>query len=475
MIWRFSIRSDGLTSQLHPGLGVLSLAFTRRQMARFARHLYVANSVGRATMVCGSLLQMKLCLAIILIVGSSIPASAVTIDTVTVGDPGNSNDPATGNFFGAVNYSYNMGKYEVTVGQYAAFLNAVAANDKYGLYSVHMATDTRIAGIAKSGTSGNFSYSVIGSPDHPITYVNWADTLRFANWLQNGQPSGVEGPGTTETGAYTLNGVVGGPSLLAVTRNPSATWFIPTENEWYKAAHYDPSTGSYYDYPTSTSTVPNNNPPSSDTGNSANFNIATGNGSYPLTDVCAYTLSPSPYGTFDQGGNVFEWNESVFSPTPPGSPYREILGGSFGYNSSYLKGVVSVNYDPSTESGLIGFRVASLPEPGDFNNNGSVDAADYVVWRDGLGTTYTQADYDTWRAHFGQTAASGSSLASVSQAAVPEPAAIGLSLFALLALVCKRSAGSIACSERASHQSTRLNLVSLAAPLVSCDPCKNLA
>ena len=45
---------------------------------------------------------------------------------------------------------------------------------------------------------------------------------------------------------------------------------------------------------------------------------------------------------------------------------------------------------------------------GDFNEDGVVDAADYVVWRKGLGTTYTQKDYDTWRAHFGQTAGIGS-------------------------------------------------------------------
>jgi hypothetical protein len=41
--------------------------------------------------------------------------------------------------------------------------------------------------------------------------------------------------------------------------------------------------------------------------------------------------------------------------------------------------------------------------PGDFNNNGIVDAADYVVWRNGLGTTYTQTDYNAWRTHFGST------------------------------------------------------------------------
>jgi hypothetical protein len=58
--------------------------------------------------------------------------------------------------------------------------------------------------------------------------------------------------------------------------------------------------------------------------------------------------------------------------------------------------------------------------PGDFNADGIVDAADYLVWRNGSGTTYTQDDYNTWRTHFGQTAGSASS--ADTNAAVPEPA-----------------------------------------------------
>jgi hypothetical protein len=70
--------------------------------------------------------------------------------------------------------------------------------------------------------------------------------------------------------------------------------------------------------------------------------------------------------------------------------------------------------------------------PGDFNSNGVVDAADYVVWRKGLGTTYTQADYDVWRSHFEQTAGSGAALPSANplSAAVPEPATLMLLVLA---------------------------------------------
>ena len=100
-------------------------------------------------------------------------ATPITIPTVPVGNAGNANDPATGNLYGGVAYDYRIGTFEVTVGQYTAFLNAVAATDTYGLYHPSMATDLNIAGIARSGVSGSYTYSVIGSPNKPVTYVSW--------------------------------------------------------------------------------------------------------------------------------------------------------------------------------------------------------------------------------------------------------------------------------------------------------------
>jgi hypothetical protein len=135
-------------------------------------------------------------------------AFAATIETVAVGNLGNASDPTTGNLYGGVSYDYRIGKYEVTVGQYTEFLNAVADTDTYSLYNGSMASDLNIAGIARSGVSGSYTYSVIGSTNHPIAYVSWGDAARFANWLHNGQPSGAQGPSTTETGAYALNGAV---------------------------------------------------------------------------------------------------------------------------------------------------------------------------------------------------------------------------------------------------------------------------
>lgn len=120
-------------------------------------------------------------------------AQAVTLQTVTIGNPGNPNDPATGSLYGGVNHIFNIGTYEVTLMQYTSFLNAVAATDTYGLYNLNMATDLNIAGITRSGSSGSYTYAVLGSGLRPVSYVSWYDAARFTNWLSNGQPGGFAG------------------------------------------------------------------------------------------------------------------------------------------------------------------------------------------------------------------------------------------------------------------------------------------
>jgi len=172
---------------------------------------------------------------------------------LTVGNPGNADDTGgTGN--GSVAYEYQIGKYDVTIGQYTSFLNAAATTDTYSLYDTRMGTKGNIEGIQQNNSSGSYTYSVIGSADRPITYVSWFDAARFANWMTNGQ-----GDCSTETGAYTLGGATSGNAVAA---NPGAAFYIPTENEWYKAAYYDPTAnsaaGDYYAYATQSNTDPGN-------------------------------------------------------------------------------------------------------------------------------------------------------------------------------------------------------------------------
>ena len=303
-------------------------------------------------------------LAVVLVCACAVGASAnVVIDTVTVGNPGNAND-THGDGYGGVDYVYNIGKYEVTAGQYTEFLNAVAATDIYGLYNTSMDTSSYGCQIQRSGSSGSYSYSV--APDwanRPVNFVSWGDSARFSNWLHNGQPTGAQGLGTTEDGSYFLDGAMSDPELLAVTREPDATWAIPTEDEWYKAAYHknDGASGNYFDYPTSNDAVPSNDLIDPDPGNNANFYQSgyTIGSPYYRTEVGEFENSDSPYGTFDQGGNVWEWNEAILFWS-----YRGLRGGSFNDDGFGLHASTLGPGYPSGEKYGIGFRVSEVPEPG---------------------------------------------------------------------------------------------------------------
>jgi hypothetical protein len=197
--------------------------------------------------------------------------------------------------------------------------------------------------------------------------------------MANGKPSGAQDSTTTENGVYNVNGATSGnvPAKNVTNPNTSAapTFFIPNENEWYKAAYYSPTlnsgSGGYYAYATQSNTAPGNQ--IGGTANQANY--APGEvrsvtqsddhdgGQNYLTDVGAFSGSGSFYGTFDQSGNVFQWNDldgtSGFS--------RGLRGAGWNYSSPYT---VSSDYrtssGPSYETSFIGFRLASpvaVPEP----------------------------------------------------------------------------------------------------------------
>jgi len=262
--------------------------------------------------------------------------NAVTYDMVPVGDAGNNADPAT--LFGGVDYEYSVGKYAVTIGQYASFLNAVAAmSDSYGLYRPEMESDINTAGIRRleNASSGKYVYEVMltsngtTSANMPIAYVDWFQAARFANWMSNGQLSGYQTSQTTENGAYALNGAVSGIAVPANAVNPNSKdnddapmYRIATEDEWYKAAYYSTNYNSagepgYYNYCTQSDALPGNVVGSDP--NQANIILnglisATQNATLSaeqtyLTDGDAYSNSPSYYGTYDMCGNLFEWND----------------------------------------------------------------------------------------------------------------------------------------------------------------------
>ena len=298
-------------------------------------------------------------------------ASAAVIDTVRVGNPGNAADTRYASpGYGAVDYSFNIGKYEVTAGQYTAFLNAVAKIDTYGLYNTNMSRTDDGSGIARSGggtVGDSYTYSVASNyANRPVDCVSFWDACRFANWLHNGQPTGAQGAGTTERGAYTLDGY-NGDDGRTIQRSAGAKWAVTSEDEWYKAAYYKGggTNAGYWDYPTSSDTAPGRDM-ADVSGNNANYKSDT---PYPIdspyytTVVGEFQNSDSPYGTFDQGGNVWEWNEAIVYTD---YAYRGLRGGSFDIygDDGYLQASFRLYGYPSNEGYDIGFRVSEVvPEP----------------------------------------------------------------------------------------------------------------
>ncbi len=249
-----------------------------------------------------ALLRIILATGAALLSTSVISAAPVDYETVAVGNAGNATDPATGNLYGSVNYDYSIGRNLVTNTQYVQFLNAKAASDPYGLYNVNMGTSGH-GGIERSGSDGSYTYaSKAGFALLPVNYVDFGQMVRFANWMTNGQ-----GNGSTESGAYDLS-----IPLTSVTRSAAVgtTYYIPSEDEWYKAAYYDPTlnggAGGYWAYGTQSNTAPAAEIPPGGS-NAANYGNQVG----IMTAVGSYVDSSNYYGTFDQEGNLFERMDTI--------------------------------------------------------------------------------------------------------------------------------------------------------------------
>jgi len=304
--------------------------------------------------------------AIVLLTAPS-SAHAVTFDWVTVGNQGNAGEVQTGGTFGAVSYTYRISKHEVTNDQYRDFLNAVDAlgTNPNSVYDPDAGSEIRGGIDFNAGGASGSKYSLKANMSNkPANYVSFFDAMRFVNWLENGQPTDGSG---TESGVYTIG------TGTDETRAASATFFIPSEDEWYKAAYHQPAaqggdTDDYWSYPTASNTVPtvataNAVGDISNPGvNVANYDQGADWNGTPDGNVTtvgsAGTGSTSFYGTFDQGGNVTEWNEAVISPFERGH-----LAGNFNSPSIHLLSSNRTSIVPAFESGSVGFRVASIPEP----------------------------------------------------------------------------------------------------------------
>ena len=309
---------------------------------------------------------------------AATPAQQVTLTMLPVADAGNAADTATG--FGAAGYEFTIARTAVTIGQYTAFLNAVAKTDPHRLYNPALGTDRNVGGITRVGLPGSYSYSVLNidgnTADRPITYVSWFDAARFANWMTNGQPRGPQTARTTENGSYNLARFPGGRAAPRNVVNPNTrrppTFFLPTENEWYKAAYFSPDKGGpgvpgYWSFATQSDSPPANLPPDSATAGNANYLVGPTYsvtqssvfepGQNYLTAVDAFADSGSHYGTLNQNGNVYQWNDLAGRA----GLLRGLRGGFWAGGAVTLRSSTFTQVIAGREANDTGFRLVGGP------------------------------------------------------------------------------------------------------------------
>jgi len=255
-----------------------------------------------------------------------------TMDFVTIGNPGNAAD-TTGdpNPAGAVGYEYGIGKFEVSEDMITKF-NASQ--------SLQITKDTR--GTAK-----------------PATSVSWNEAARFVNWLNtstggfaayNFTTGGVNANIALWTTSDTLDYDASNPY-----RSKRATYVLPSYNEWYKAAYYNPNDSTYYNFANGSDTAP------MAVASGTTANTAVYNGQSGPADV-DQAGGLSPYGVMGLGGNVWEFEESSFDLANSSvSSSRAYRGGDWFGTGNGLS-VLSRGYFnlPTFGGDSVGFRVASL-------------------------------------------------------------------------------------------------------------------
>jgi hypothetical protein len=261
-------------------------------------------------------------------------ANQFDIAFVSIGNPHNLDD-TTGspNPVGKVEYFYRMGKFEISEDM------------------INKANILGALGITHQNHGAN----------KPATSISWFEAARFVNWLNTS---------TGHTPAYKFNGSTfelwhsgdTGYNPSNPFRNRQAFYFLPSADEWYKAAYYDPDTSRYYDYPTGSNIPPDGIDFAGDTRFQAVF-YDGGRNPYPndITDVGVL----SPYGTGGQGGNVWELEETEFDLVNDSSaPTRGARGGGWNLPSVYMRASArSYIILPESAFFVFGFRVASIPEP----------------------------------------------------------------------------------------------------------------
>lgn len=239
-------------------------------------------------------------------------STSVTMDFVTIGAPGNTGDPATAGGYGAVSYSYNIGKYQLTQGQY----------------------DTIRAVSGSPLTAG----SSLGAST-PVTLVSWTEVAMLCNWLTTGD---------FYTGVYTISGgaVTGVMDHQTAASTYGKAYAMPTLDEWHKAAYYSVTGGTYSIYATGLNTKPATNKVTGE-------NIGTGSS---VWNVGEGVLEQN--GTYDMGGNVAEFTETALGTN------RVTRSAYFGWGNDGESTVSIGGKGELYENAGYGFRIVEIvPEP----------------------------------------------------------------------------------------------------------------
>lgn len=296
--------------------------------------------------------------------------TSTVMDFLPIGNPGNvGKTVGTSGTFGSVATTFNMGRSEVSNAEYITFLNAVAKSDPYGLYNTNMGSFST-GGITRTGSSGSFVYTAkAGFENRAANFVNVYSAARFTNWLHNGAPTNVNSGlinSIINNGAYTIANVANPGTALV--RNVGAQVFLPTRDEWFKAAYYSQSlnagSGGYFRYATSSDSLP------AATSNASDVNVNVGYYGFASSmgpmNVDGLPNAVSPYGARGMFGNLAEWLENSTSTQAfwIGGWYTMPVTGGSGpntfANSDTFAGALQSSLNASASQG---FRVAAVPEP----------------------------------------------------------------------------------------------------------------
>ena len=303
------------------------------------------------------------------------PAKAAPIEWVRVANPGNAAD-TTG--YGDVASTFDIMKYEFTNTRYAEFLNAIdpQGTNPQGVWAASMGSSNQ-GGISQVPGNALGSRYVVKTDfaDKPVNFMSSFSVARVANWLQNGSPvspttTDSSGTAAQNTGAYAIGTATSG-NLPA--KSAGARYWIPLENEWYKAAYYNPTlnsgSGGYTTYGNGFSTTPGSVTASvtgvgsaSGTGNFANY---LGTAIWNSNPVGAPTSvgtngAASYYGAFDMSGNTFEFN----TLTGVANSNVGIRGGSFvSATSAAISSSTRFDISTTDTDNEFGFRLVTVPEP----------------------------------------------------------------------------------------------------------------